>query len=245
MERRKINDIAYERMVLARSRTALDRWTPQSDRSEAFALKRNAIGLLRLQPGAVVLDFGAGFCQASEWLAETHSVTCVALDLFYDYLEMSRERWLARRRGDEPGRLAYLQGDGEQLALQSNSVDAVLTWAVLHHIAELKRVVQELHRVLKPGGRCLVVEPNAQSPARRAKELYLRIRYGLIERSFVPAHLADAFETTGFDVTLHDIAGLRVRLRRRGPLRGMLHRMKNSTTLGPYLNEILLVATKR
>jgi SAM-dependent methyltransferase len=245
MDESKASDIAYEHMVLRRERATLDAWTPQNDRTESFALKCNATQLLALQPGGVVLDFGSGFCQVSEWLAETQPVTCIALDLFYDYLAMSRDRWARRRRGDEPGRLSYLRGDGEQLGIREGSIDAVVTWAVLHHIPDLDRVVRELHRVLKTGGRCLVVEPNSQSPARRAKELYLRMRYGMIERSFVPAHLAQAFAAGGFHVAAHDIAGQRVRLIDRRFPRSLLHRLKNSRSLGPYLNEILFVATKR
>jgi ubiquinone/menaquinone biosynthesis C-methylase UbiE len=245
MDRQKEIDIAYESMVLDREREALDAWSPAIDRTESFALKCNATRLLKLAPGSVVLDFGAGFCQVSEWLAETHAVTCVALDLFYDYLAMSQRRWRRRRRGNEPGRLSYVQGDGEQLGLRAESMDAVVTWAVLHHIPDLPLVVREIRRVLKPGGRCLVVEPNTLSPARRAKEMYLRVRYGMIEKSFVPSRLAETFAQAGFDVAAHDIAGQRVkRIERRFP-RSMLHRIKNSRSFGPYLNEILFVATKR
>jgi len=241
----KANDIAYESMVLDRERAALGAWSPESDRTESFALKCNAVGLIGLRPGAVVLDFGAGFCQVSEWLAETKPVTCIALDLFHDYLAMSKARWTRRRRGREPGRLMYLRGDGEQLGLRDGSVDAVVTWAVLHHMPNLPKAVAELRRVLKPGGRCLVVEPNAQSPARRAKELYMRLRYGMLEKSFHPRRLADVFERGGFTVTAADIAKQRTILKRRRLPQYVLHRLKNSRALGAYLNEILFVATKR
>jgi SAM-dependent methyltransferase len=45
------------------------------------------------------------------------------------------------------------------LAVPDTSVDVVLSFSVLHHIANVSFVLSELHRVLKPGGLLLVREP--------------------------------------------------------------------------------------
>ncbi len=50
-------------------------------------------------------------------------------------------------------------GDIHNLPLQSNSVDAILRLDILEHIEDPFKAAKELHRVLKPGGVCLVKTP--------------------------------------------------------------------------------------
>lgn len=59
-------------------------------------------------------------------------------------------------------RLAGLGGtvlrmDAEQMALASESFHYIWTWGVIHHSADTARVLGEMHRVLRPGGRATVM----------------------------------------------------------------------------------------
>jgi ubiquinone/menaquinone biosynthesis C-methylase UbiE len=47
-------------------------------------------------------------------------------------------------------------GDIHNLPLEGNSIDAILCKSVLEHLYDPKRAVEEMHRVLKDGGRILV-----------------------------------------------------------------------------------------
>lgn len=47
--------------------------------------------------------------------------------------------------------------DGEILPFRSDSFDAVYSFGALHHTPDTSRAIGELRRVLKPGGRCLVM----------------------------------------------------------------------------------------
>ena len=134
-----------------------------------------------------MLEFGVGFCQIRARLADTQPVICVALDLFYDYLAMSRARWSSRRTESVPSRLACLHGDGEQPGIRTGTTDAVVAWANLHLIPNLSTVVAELHRNLNRGGRCLFVEPNSLSPARKATEMCIQMRYGMAKQASIRA----------------------------------------------------------
>ena len=55
-------------------------------------------------------------------------------------------------------------GTAEQLPVPDNSMDAVISTQVLCSVADPAKVVQEIQRVLKPGGRFLFVEHVAAAP---------------------------------------------------------------------------------
>ena len=48
------------------------------------------------------------------------------------------------------------QADAESLPYEDGSFDLVIGHAVLHHLPDLDASFREIHRVLKPGGRCVV-----------------------------------------------------------------------------------------
>jgi SAM-dependent methyltransferase len=52
--------------------------------------------------------------------------------------------------------------DIHQLPFKDNSIDAVMSVAVLEHVREPALVLKEVHRVLKPGGRVFSVIPFMQ-----------------------------------------------------------------------------------
>ena len=54
-----------------------------------------------------------------------------------------------------PGRA--LAADGEALPFRTESFDAAYSFGALHHTPDTRRAIGELHRILKPNGRCLVM----------------------------------------------------------------------------------------
>jgi SAM-dependent methyltransferase len=61
-----------------------------------------------------------------------------------------------RRRGG--GETAYVRGTGEMLPFPSDSFDAVLIVTVLCFLPNPQALLQEAHRVLRPGGRLVIGE---------------------------------------------------------------------------------------
>ena len=50
-----------------------------------------------------------------------------------------------------------LQMDAERLAFPDRSFDFIWSWGVVHHSADTRQVLKEMHRVLKPSGHAVVM----------------------------------------------------------------------------------------
>lgn len=65
---------------------------------------------------------------------------------------------LARHRFEQEGRRGrFVQGSITELPFPDESLDLVYSNGVIHHLPETERVVGELYRVLRPGGRAIVM----------------------------------------------------------------------------------------
>jgi ArsR family transcriptional regulator len=64
----------------------------------------------------------------------------------------------ARKRLDHHDNVELHRGQLESLPLDDTSVDAVTVCLVLHHVPDPARVLQEIARVLRPGGKALLID---------------------------------------------------------------------------------------
>ncbi|WP_019877592.1 class I SAM-dependent methyltransferase [Sporichthya polymorpha] len=116
-------------------------WGPEG-LSEATA------GLLGPVAGRRVLEIGAGAAQCSRWLARA-GADPVALDLSIEQLRHSRA--LDRRTG---ARVPVVQADAGALPFADAAFDlACSAYGALPFVADSARVMREVARVLRPGGR--------------------------------------------------------------------------------------------
>jgi ubiquinone/menaquinone biosynthesis C-methylase UbiE len=67
-------------------------------------------------------------------------------------------------------------GRGERLEVEAASVDAVISTLVLCSVADVAATLQEIRRVLRPGGHFLFMEHVAAPPGSRARRLQRLIR---------------------------------------------------------------------
>ena len=236
---RKLADLAYEQRYLERERERIAGFDPLADSGELGALRRNLLALLGLPAGAQVLDYGSGSCEVSEYLAVA-GARPVALDMFPGYLQASRQR-SATRGGAAP---RYAVGDGERLPFRDGVFAGAVCSEVLHHVPDPSLGASEIFRTLAPGGVCLVIEPNALSPLRRVKELVIRRREHIMERSFYPWQLRRIFQRAGFHVQSLPISRYKVRSKHRGAVLGAMYALANGPVLWRVLNDTLLLARK-
>jgi ArsR family transcriptional regulator len=147
-----------------------------------------AHGLLRLLPPLVIADMGAGEGTLSQLLAKKAN-RVIAIDNSEKMVEYGAK--LARENGFS--NLEYRLGDIEEPPIDSGSVDLVLFSQALHHAARPQRAVEAANRILKPGGRILVLDL-ASHTYEQAKELYAHVWLG-----FSGVELHAMLEKAGFE----------------------------------------------
>lgn len=103
---------------------------------------------LALESRHSLLDIGGGTGQIAEQLAGFVERACV--------LEPSSGMLAQGRRK----RLCLVQGVAERLPFPSGSIDRILMVDAFHHLLDQEQTVQELVRVLSPGGRLVIQEPD-------------------------------------------------------------------------------------
>ncbi|MBK7629848.1 MAG: class I SAM-dependent methyltransferase [Ignavibacteriales bacterium] len=50
-----------------------------------------------------------------------------------------------------------LKMDAEALQFEDNSFDFVWSWGVIHHSSNTRKILEEIQRVLKPGGEAIIM----------------------------------------------------------------------------------------
>jgi len=101
--------------------------------------------------GKQVLEIGCGMGTHAELLVR-NGACLTAIDQTTFAVESTRRR-LALRRLEA----RVLQEDAEKLTLADQSFDFVWTWGVIHHSSCTERCVSEISRVLKSGGRLMMM----------------------------------------------------------------------------------------
>ncbi|NDY43492.1 ubiquinone/menaquinone biosynthesis methyltransferase [Dissulfurirhabdus thermomarina] len=106
-------------------------------------------------PPGPVLDLCAGTLPLSAAIVRAGAGPVAAVDFC---LDMLREGTARMRRRPEGARIHPACGDGERLPLADASVAAVTVAFGVRNLADLRRGLAEMHRVLVPGGKAVILE---------------------------------------------------------------------------------------
>ncbi len=98
-----------------------------------------------------VLEIGVGQGTHAQLLAP-YCRSFTGIDLTNYATKMTSRRLQLMRL---PGNV--VQMDAENMAFPDGSFDYIVSWGVIHHSADTRRVLEEMHRVLRRSGTCTVL----------------------------------------------------------------------------------------
>lgn len=107
-------------------------------------------------PETRVLDIGAGYGGAARYLAETFGCSVTALNL--SEKENERDREINRERG-LADKITVVDGSFEAIPAADASFDVVWSQDAILHSGNREKVLEEVARVLKPGGQFVFTDP--------------------------------------------------------------------------------------
>jgi ubiquinone/menaquinone biosynthesis C-methylase UbiE len=126
----------------------LERKAMLSERHAEDGLRRTRLLMehVDLEGKSDYLELGCGGGHVTRFMATECGLECMGTDLDPEMVEV------ARSRSKDTGHVRFMTADATDLPFEDGTFDLVLSFGILHHIREWPRVMEEVSRVLRPGG---------------------------------------------------------------------------------------------
>jgi len=171
----------------------------------AKARRQKALALLDLNAGDEVLDIGSGPGYLTDEIALQvgSSGRVLGIDRSPDMLALSR------RRCAERAQVSFQQADAAKISSPSAAFDAAAAIQIYEYVADMDNALQELYRLLRPGGRAVIVDTDWASLVWEAEDRVLAERiFNAWEEHLadphLPRRLAPLLRRAGFEIVTVD-----------------------------------------
>lgn len=122
--------------------------------------------------GKKVLEIGCGAGLVSSHIAKS-GAKLYAIDLTEQAITITKKRFELKKLSG-----MIQQMDAEKLEFENNSMDTVISWGVIHHSGNMTAIINEIYRVLRPGGLAYIMVYNKNS---LRYNIYCRFWLGLMK----------------------------------------------------------------
>lgn len=162
----------------------------------------NPLALASLERGNVVLDLGSGggfdSFLAAKKVGENGKV--FGIDMTEEMLEKARKN--AKKGGYT--NVEFRKGDIEDLPVEDNSIDVIISNCVINLAPDKEKVFQEAYRVLKTGGRLMVSDVVLAKPLPEDLLNDKDLLVGCISGAILKEEYLNLLEQAGFsNITIH------------------------------------------
>jgi ubiquinone/menaquinone biosynthesis C-methylase UbiE len=177
--------------LLLHSAVAYDLMVWFITRGRENALREEMLRLARLQQGEAVLDVGCGTGSLAVAAKRKVGPAGAVYGVDASPQMIARAKKKARRAGVE---VTFKNAFAQSLPFQDGTFDAVLSTVMLHHLPRpaRKELALEIRRVLRPGGRLLVIDFGAADKGKKSFLDHFHRRHGHVEFNDVVAVLGEA-----------------------------------------------------
>ena len=162
----------------------------------------NPLAIASLEEGNVVLDLGSGAGFDSFLAAKKVGVNgkVFGVDMTDEMLEKAREN--ASKGGYT--NVEFRKGDIEDLPVEDNSIDVIISNCVINLAPDKGRVFKEAHRVLKSGGKLMVSDVVLVKPLPEELLNDKDLLVGCVSGAILKEDYLSLLEQAGFtDITIH------------------------------------------
>lgn len=122
------------------------------------AWRRAAVRIAGVREGDEVLDCACGTGDLTLAFAKTSAKRIVGTDFTQEMLDIAGTKQRNTKPHDPSGRVTFQQADAMDLPFPDASFDIVSIAFGIRNVAEPKHAIAEFFRVLRPGGRVVILE---------------------------------------------------------------------------------------
>ncbi|MHC1741301.1 MAG: ubiquinone/menaquinone biosynthesis methyltransferase [Anaerolineaceae bacterium] len=145
---------SYVHGLFARVATNYERMNQLMTAGQDRRWRKEAIWLLQLKCGQSLLDVGTGTGDlAREALRQQPDIQVAAADFTWQMMSVGNQR----------GKLPFVTADGLTLPFRDHTFDGVVSGFLLRNVGDVDEALAEQYRVLKPGGRIVILETTPPS----------------------------------------------------------------------------------
>jgi ubiquinone/menaquinone biosynthesis C-methylase UbiE len=169
------------------------------------ALARQVAG--ELAPGSRVLEVAPGPGFFAIELAKLGNYKITGLDISNTFVEIAR-----RNAGQEHVEVDFQHGNASEMPFADDSFDFLLCRAAFKNFSQPERAIREMHRVLKLGGRLLLIDLRRDASQQEINQQVdgmglgwasaimtkLTFRFMLIRRAYTKSEIENLFTEPGF-----------------------------------------------
>jgi demethylmenaquinone methyltransferase/2-methoxy-6-polyprenyl-1,4-benzoquinol methylase len=135
--------------------------------------RKKAISLLKKDKPSQILDIATGTGDFAFEALKLNPEKIIGVDISSGMLEVGKQKVIKRNLENK---IELILGDSEGLPFEDNKFDAVIVSFGVRNFENLEKGLKDMHRVLKPGGKTVILEFSKPTifPMKQLYQFYFR-----------------------------------------------------------------------